>query len=198
MLRTRLTAALASLALALPATAQDTLHIRGTVTAVEGDVVTIDTTADETVEVTMAPDYALVVYTAIAVGDLAEGDYLSIPSTSGAGGEKVALSINVFPEPMRGRGEGENPWDLTADSLMTNATIGSVATAPEGDMVTVTHGDVEEPILVPEGTPITRFAPDPDRRLEAGDQTIVFAQRDGDAIRGGFAGVSADGSLPPV
>ena len=198
MLRRSIAALALTLAATLPAAAQQTAHIRGTVAAVADDVVTIDTVAGETVDVTMAPDYTLMVYTPIPVGELAPGDYLSIPSTTGADGGKVALSINVFPDAMRGRGEGESPWDMEGGSLMTNATIGSVAAAPDGNVVTVTHGDVTEDVTVPADAPVTRFAPGPDRRLAVGDQTIVFAQQDGDTIRGGFAGVTADGSLPPV
>ncbi len=191
---------LAVLALALPfaATAQTTAHIRGTVAAVDGDAVTIDTVDGENVVVSMAQDYALVVYTVIAPADLAEGDFLSIPSIPGPDGRKVALSINVFPEEMRGMGEGTNPWDLTDDSLMTNATIGTVAASDGGNVLTVTHGDETEEIVGPDASPVTRFAPDATRRLVPGDMTIVFAEQVGETIQGGFAGVMADGTLPPV
>lgn len=195
-----LTPALAALALALPvaAAAQTTTHVRGTVAAVEGDTVTIDTTAGETVAVQMAPDYALVVYSAIEPADLAPGDFLSIPSVPGPDGRKIALSVNVFPEAMRGTGEGTQPWDIAEDSLMTNATIGTVEATDGGNTLTVSHGDVTEEIVVPDAAPVTRFAPDPERRLSPGDMTVVFGQVDGDVLRGGFAGVMADDSLPPV
>ncbi len=190
--------ALPTAILPLAAAAQATTHVRGTVASVEGTTVTIDTTGGESVAVEMAPDYALVVYSAIEPADLAAGDFLSIPSVPGADGRKVALSINVFPEAMRGTGEGTQPWDLTEGSLMTNATIGTVAATDGGNTLTVSHGDVTEEIVVPDAAPITRFAPDPERSLVAGDRTIIFAQIDGDVVNGQFAGVMADGSLPPV
>lgn len=194
-----------ALAVSLPAallplavSAQANPHIRGTVASVEGDTVTIDTTAGESVAVEMAPDYTVMVYSAIEPADLAAGDFLSIPSVPDGEGRKIALSINVFPEAMRGTGEGTRPWDLSEDSLMTNATIGTVAANDDGNTLTVTHGDVSEEIVVPEAAPITRFAPDPERRLAVGDMTVVFARAEGDTLQGRLAGVMADGTLPPL
>lgn len=197
MFRTLLPAV--ALAIALPGLAlAQNVHLRGTVDAVDGDAVTMTTTGGETVEITMAADYPLMVYTAIEASELQAGDFLSIPSIPGADGGKTALSINVFPEAMRGAGEGERPWDMTDDSLMTNATIGQVAEVPEGRVLTVTYEGAEEPITVPEAAPITRFAPDPDRRLAPGDLTIVFATLEDGVATGTFAGISADGTLPPL
>lgn len=196
---------LVAFGLALPAamlpptaSAQSSTHVRGTVASVDGPTVTIDTIGGQTVAVEMAPDYALIVYSAIEASDLAAGDFLSIPSVPGADGRKVALSINVFPEAMRGTGEGTQPWDLTEGSLMTNATIGTIAATDGGNTLSVTHGDETEEIVVPEAAPITRFAPDPERRLAPGDMTILFAEAAGDVLNGRFAGVMADGSLPPL
>ena len=196
-LRTLAWTALAFAVLAAPASAQDTVRVRGEVTDVTGDIVTIQDAGGEVVAVPMAPDFLLITYVPIAVADLAEGDFLSIPSLSGPEGGKVAVSINVFPEAMRGVGEGERPWDLGDGSLMTNATIGAVAAAPDGQAVTVTYDGTEEVVSVPDGTPITRIVPT-DRRLETGDRAILLVRVDGPDVTGVFAGVMEDGTLPPV
>lgn len=199
MLRPLLTAlALTLSTLPLTATAQDAIHLRGEVTGVDAQAVTVAATNGETVTVTMVPDYMLVVYSAIDVTDLAPGDFLSIPSMTGADGSKVAVSINVFPEAMRGLGEGVTDWDLGAGSLMTNATIGSVVATPDGNTLAVTYNGIAEDVLVPQGTPITRITPTPDQRLAPGDNAIIFVQIVDETATGGFAGIMADGTLPPV
>ncbi|MGC1261330.1 MAG: hypothetical protein WA873_11790 [Jannaschia helgolandensis] len=190
-----LTAALIAPSIVL---AQQSVRLRGTVDAIDESVVSMTSTSGEAVKVTMTDDYMLVVYRRIAVSDLAPGDFLSIPSVPGADSSKIALSINVFPEDMRGFGEGERPWDMTADSLMTNATIGTVAGSTDGNILTVTYDGVAEQVIVPDATPITRFAPDAERRLQVGDKAIVFSTVDNGTVTGNFAGVSEDGSLPPV
>lgn len=178
--------------------AQQSVRLRGTVDTIDGSIVTMTTITGEAAEVTMADDYTLVVYRGIDASDLGPGDFLSIPSIPGANGSKIALSINVFPEEMRGVGEGERPWDMTADSLMTNATIGTVKGIDEGNVLTVTYDDVEEQVMVPDAAPITRIVPDADRRLEVGDKAIIFSTVEDGKVTGSFAGVSEDGSLPPV
>ena len=189
---------LAILTFATPVFANDTVHIRGTIDAAQGNVVTVQTEDGARYDVEMAEDYTLIVYQDISITDIGMGDFLSIPSVPAPTGEKQAMSINVFPEDMRGTAEGEQAWDLTEDSLMTNATVGEVLNAADGTVLLVAHEGKLEPILVPAGTEVTRFAPVDDRRLEVGDQTVIFAEGDGDKITSGLAGISEDGSLPPV
>lgn len=195
---TRLASFALAVLLAVPtlATAQQNIQLRGTVTAVDGDAVTVETASGETATVTMAADYLLIVYEPIAVTDLEPGDFLSIPALPGADGSTVALSINVFPEEMRGAGEGRSSWDAGEGSTMVNATIGTVTGSTGGNDLTVTYQSEEQVVTVPDGTPITRMVPTPSRRLAPGDQAIVALRGTGDAMRGAFAGVMADGSLP--
>lgn len=179
--------------------AQQSVRLRGTVEAVDGSAITMTTTTGETATATMNDDYSVLVYRTIDVSDLGPGDFLSIPSIPGAEGAKIALSINVFPEAMRGTGEGERPWDMREGSQMTNATIGTVEAASDSNILNVTYEDVSEQVVVPDGTPITRFAPEEGRVLQPGDSAIIFAtSQDDGTLTGAFAGVSVDGTLPPV
>ncbi len=196
-MRTLTAIAAAAIAL-LPglAVAQDTMRVRGTVEAVAGDVVTMRTVEGETADITMADGYALIVYEPITVGELAPGDFLSIPALPGADGSTVALSINVFPEAMRGVGEGRSPWDAGEGSTMVNATIGTITAIDGGNALTVSYLDDAQDVSVPEGTPITRIVPTPERRLVAGDMTVLSVTMDGEIPTGAFAAVMADGTLP--
>lgn len=173
-------------------------RVRGQVTAIDGDIATVQTTAGDSVEVAMAPDFAMMVYTPISIDDVKPGDYLSIPSITSADGAKQALSINVFPAELKGVGEGEHAWDLGEDSKMTNATVGTVASVGADHTIAVTYGGVEETVLVPEATPITSFGPDPDRTLAVGDNAVFFGAETDGKFSAARAGVTADGLIPPV
>ena len=47
----------------------------------------------------------------------------------GADGALSALEVLVFPEAMRGTGEGHSQWDLQPGSTMTNAIVAAMVTA---------------------------------------------------------------------
>jgi hypothetical protein len=173
-------------------------HLRGEVTALADDVATVRTTDGDSVAITLKPDFGLVVYRPIALGDLHPDDYLSIPSIKAPDGRKQAITIGVFPPALHGVGEGESPWDRGPDSRMTNAAFGTLASEGKDHTIVVSWKGRQETIEVPEGTPILAFAPDPARRLAVGDKAFFFVTDDGGKLVSGRAGVMADGSLPPM
>ena len=173
-------------------------HIRGEVTAIAGDVATVQPAAGPPVEITLEPDFGLVVYHRIALQDLKPDDYLSIPSVKAADGGKQAVAISVFPPALNGVGEGESGWDLGPDSLMTNAAFATMAAQGADHSITVTYNGKQEVVEVPEGTPIMAFAPDPDRKLAVGDKAIFSATETDGKLVAGRAGVMEDGSAPPM
>lgn len=191
-----LLAAAALIALPGLASAQDSARLRGTVAEVAGDVVTMRDASGAETAVTMAEGYMLLVYEPIAVTDLRIGDFLSIPAVPGPDGATVALSINVFPEEMRGIGEGRSAWDAGEGSSMVNATIGTVAETAEGEAITVTYEDEAQVVVVPDGTPITRIVPTPERRLAPGDGAVVSVRMTDGGVAGSFAAIMADGTMP--
>lgn len=179
--------------------AHEAARFRGTVEAIDGSVISLTGTDGTTTQITMSEDYFVFVYRPITAAELQPGDFLSIPSITGSDGSKVALSINVFPEAFRGVNEGVNPWDIEDGSLMTNATIGTVDAAADGNILTVTYLGESEEIVVPEASPITRFAPEPGRKLEVGDKAIVLGTQGPDGTaEAGVAGVNADGTMPVI
>lgn len=173
-------------------------HVRGTVTAIEDGVATVDTTAGETVEVDMAPDFTVMVFKAISIDDVKPDDYLSIPSVTAADGGKEALAINVFPEAMKGTAEGVSEWDIAPDSEMTNATVGKLESQGGDHTIVVSYNGEDETVSVPQDTPITTFGPDPSRTLAVGDKAVFFGKEEGGRYSAGRAAVAQDGSLPPI
>src|SRR5262245_64566866 len=70
-----------------------------------------------------------------------------------ADGSQSALEVHIFPEAMRGTGEGHYPWDLQPQSTMTNANVEKVVTAVDGQTLTLKYKDGEKKIFVPANTP---------------------------------------------
>ncbi len=180
------------------ALAADDPHIRGKVTSVNGDVVTIETAAEQAVEVSMAKDYTLFVYTSLSFEDLKTDNYIGVPSVPAPGGGKRALAVVVFPDAMKGFNEGDGDWDLVPGSRMTNASLAKLEGTASDRKITVSYKGDTETIEVPENAPVVTFAPDKERRLVVGDNAILFAKVEGDKLSAGLAGISKDGTLPPI
>src|SRR6185312_14795694 len=100
------------------------------------------------------------------------GAFVGIASLKGE-----ALEVLVFPEAARGSGEGHYPWDLQPESMMTNATVATVAAAPEGQTLTLSYKDGSQTIKVKPGTPIVTFAPGDRADAKVGAKVFLGATK---------------------
>jgi hypothetical protein len=181
------------------AQADNTVRVRGTVTAIDADSIAIQSTSGQSTTVKLQPTYNVIEYRPIALGDIKPNAYLAIASQPQADGSLRAISVVVFPESMRGLNEGTKGWDLTPGSRMTNATTGNIATTPDGRELTLTFKGETQKIAVPERAPVTTFAPTDKAKLKVGSRAVVFGVRGADgSVTGGLVGISLDGSLPPI
>lgn len=89
-------------------------HIRGTIKSVLGHTLTIESYGGhETTEVTLtsATKYAWLVPSSLA--QLKKGDFIGTAAL-GPKGKMTSQEVVIFPESMRGTGEGHYPWHMPA------------------------------------------------------------------------------------
>ena len=109
-----------------------------------------------------------------------------------------ALEIQVFPESMRGVGEGHRAYDLGPDSSMTNGTVGNLKVA-EGRTLTLTYKGGAQTIYVPENAPVITYEKASRSDLTAGAHVIVTIVRNADdSLTATRIGVGKDGLVPPM
>jgi hypothetical protein len=117
----------------------------------------------------------------------------------GADGSLDALEVLVFPEAARGTGEGHYPWDLKPDSMMTNATVATVAKTPDGQTLTLKYKDGTQTIKVKPGTPIVTFVPGDKADAKVGAKVFLGATKAADgSLTAGRVLVGKDGTTPPM
>jgi len=191
----------AVLAVTATASAQTTpTRIRGAITAMDGNVVTIATREGSTVKVTMADNWSVLLVAPIGMADIKENSYVGVASLKAPDGKHTALEVLVFPEAMRGAGEGHYPWDLAPESMMTNATVATVAASDGGQTLTLKYkGDGSQTINVRPGTPIVTFESGQRSDAKPGAKIFMGAQK---AADGSFTAmriaVGKDGMQPPM
>lgn len=191
------TVALLSLAV-LPATAQTVQRVRGTVKALEGNVLVVDTREGDVARITLAPNYAVAAVVPATLADAKPGTYIGTAAV-GPKDKLRAVEVLIFPEAMKGSGEGHYPWDLMPESTMTNATIESEVTGSDGRELTVVAKGEKLKVMVPPGVPIVTFEPGTPAMLVPGAKVFIGAQKAADGtLSAARVNAGKDGLTPPM
>ena len=197
MRRTILAAALLSSAI-LPATAQTVQRIRGTVKALDGNTLVVDTREGETARITLAPNYTVGAVIPATMADAKPGTFIGAAAT-GPKDHLRAAEVLIFPEALRGSGEGHYPWDLVPESTMTNATIESEVAGSDGNQLTVVAKGEKLNMTVPPGIPIVTFEPGSPAMLTPGTKVFIGAQKAPDGtLTAARVNAGKDGLTPPM
>jgi hypothetical protein len=192
-------AAIAFIAAASAMAQSPVTRLRGSIAANDGKTVTIATREGTQVPVKLADNYAVMLVSPVSLADIKENSFVGIASMKDPNGGLNALEVLVFPEAARGTGEGHYPWDLQPESMMTNATVATVATAPDGQTLTVKYKDGTQTIKVKPGTPIVTFAPGDKADAKVGAKVFLGATKDADgSFTAGRLLVGKDGLTPPM
>ena len=193
------TAALALLcSIALAQAPAPTQRLRGTVKSFDGTTLVLAERSGETITLVLAENFSVNEVVPIEPAAIKLGSFVGTAAATGADGTLRALEVLVFPDALRGTGEGHSPWDLQPGSTMTNATVAELAATPQGRILTLRYKDGEKTIVVPDNVPIVTFKPGDKSLLVTGAKVVVFAQaRDGKptALR---ALAGRDGFAPPM
>jgi hypothetical protein len=148
-----LIAASCTIASAQPA---PTVRVRGTIEKVDGNALTLKTSAGEE-KLTLTANATIVAVVKASMADIKENTFLGSAAMPQPDGTQKALEVHIFPEAMRGTGEGHRPF-TTPGSTMTNGTAaGATVTGVDGAAIKVKYKDGEKVIVVPPNVPIVRY-----------------------------------------
>jgi hypothetical protein len=170
-----LVSGLVSLALSsgLAVAQQTPVRVRGAVEAIDGSHLTIKSRDGADVRVHLADKVRITVLVKATLEDVKPDSYIGIVSVPESDGMQHTKSIHIFPEAMRGTGEGQRPWDTGPMSLMTNGSVRTKVSAKDGQLLTIKAKDEEKKIVVDEGTPIVAFTTGTMDDLKVGAQVII-------------------------
>jgi hypothetical protein len=180
-------------------------HVRGTVQSVDAEVLTVATPAGS-VRVQMAPSTPVATVVHSDRAHITDGSFLGITSVTDADGSQRAVEVHVFPEAMRGTGEGSYGWDwpgVSQGSKMTNGTAvaskmtndtvssskmtnGTVRTQAGGSSLAVQYkngasGD-SQTITIPRGIPVVAIEPGQSGDLQPGVHVFIVVARNSEGV----------------
>jgi hypothetical protein len=154
---------------------EQSVRVRGTIDRLEGDLYVIKTRAGAEVKVKLPDNVMVVALTKASLADIKQGSYVGIAGMPQPDGSQRALEVHIFPEPMRGTGDGHRGWDLQPSSTMTNGNVEQTAASSEGKVLTLKYKDGEKKIAVPADTPIVVYVAGEKSELKPGASIFISA-----------------------
>jgi hypothetical protein len=183
-----------------PAQPQGTAtRVRGTVEKLDGHMLTVKSREGQSVMITLADNVGVAYPVKKSIADIKPKDFVASTGIRGTDGKIHAIEVRIFPESLRGVGEGQYPWDLKPDSIMTNATVGTISQSPQGNTVKVSYKGTESEYTIDPTTPIYGIATGDTSLLVPGTAVFVIALKQDDGkMTSARLYAEKDGVKPPM
>ena len=164
---------LAVIVAASAALAQATVRVRGTIEKVDGPTLTVKSREGADVTVKLADNAAVVAVVKASLADIKPGSFVGVTALPEGEGGWRAVEVHIFPDSMRGTGEGDRSHDLMPKSTMTNATVDETVKAVDGQVLTLKYKGGEKKIVVTADTVIVSYTPGDRSELKPGAKIFV-------------------------
>ena len=193
----QLTLLFAVFAFASTAAQAQATRIRGQITGVKGDILSVKTREGKDVQIKLSEQTAIAASKALKLEDLKSGDYVGTTTEKRADGALVAVEVHILPKTAK---PGHTSWDLKPGSMMTNGNIagGSVVKSAGGQELKIDYEGGSQTVVVPPGTAIVTSVPADRSYLKPGEYIFTTATAGPDGVlTTQRIQVSHDGVRPP-
>jgi hypothetical protein len=191
---------LALICAASSASAQETVRIRGTIESVEGPVYVVKNRDGAEMKLTVSDPGLYVAIVKSTMADIKPGMFVGSTGMTQPDGSQKAIEVHIFPESMRGTGEGHYDWDLKPNTKMTNANIEQTVAGVDGPLLSVKYKDGEKKLQVTPETVVVTYVIGSKDDLKPGTKVFVAAgkkQADG-SVQTPRITYGKDGLTPPM
>jgi len=163
--------------LGLPAASQQNeLRIRATIAKIDDNLLVFKGKAAGISSVSLDSETAVFITQPSSLSAIKAGDYIASAAVKGVDGKLRSKELRIFPEALRGIGEGQRPMNAP-DTLMTNASVSEVVAAPEGQVVKVKYKDGTAELIVGPQVPITAVVAADASVLKPGKMVFILTDK---------------------
>jgi hypothetical protein len=174
------------------------VKIAGIVAAVTGDEVDVTGAGGSKTPVFLGDKTFVAQTAAISIDDIKPGSFVGTAANPGQGDKLKGIELHVFPDSMRGAGEGFQPWDDGPKSSMTNGTLSKVVGTTD-KTITVTYKGGQKTVTIGAGTPVVALLPADKAAIVVGAHIVVRGAKDASGkLTAGFITVGRGDSVPPI
>jgi hypothetical protein len=194
----RIAVLFSALAVAGGVDAQAPARVRGTVTGLDGSVMSVKSREGQDLKIELAPNTTFGYMKRMSLADIKQGTPLGTSAVRGSDGKLVARELHLFDPARPIPNEGHRPWDLEPGSTMTNAMVTTMVTAANGPELTLSYKGGEQRVIVPADIPIVMSVQGDRSLIVPGAYAFiaVAAGADGKLVATRVQ-VSKDGVRPP-
>jgi hypothetical protein len=166
----------------------------------DGDMYVIKTRSGDTVKVGLTDKPLFVAMVKASMADIKPGMFVGSTAMPTADGSLQAVEVHIFPEAMRGTGEGHRPWDLKPTSTMTNANVETAVTGANSQTLTVKYKGGEKTLVITPETVVVTYAPGDKAEVKPGTGIFITTAEkkpDGTLVTPRIT-YGKDGLIPPM
>ena len=163
--------------IALPASAQEIVRIRGTIERIEGPVYVIKNREGAELKLTLTDNPLFVAISPSSMADIKPGMFVGSAGMMQPDGTQKAIEVHIFPESMRGTGEGHYDWDLKPQSKMTNGNVEQTVSGVDGPVLSVKYKDGEKKLVVTPETVVVTYVPGNKDEVKPGTKVFVCCKK---------------------
>jgi len=193
-----LIAAVSAAALA-QAPANPPVRVRGTIEKLDGRNLAVKARDGQSVSIRLADSFVVIGVQKASIADIGSGKFIGTTTVGEREGALIAMEVHIFPENMRGTGEGHYDWDSRPNSKMTNANVANVVNMASDRVMTVQYKGGEKKILVTDTTVVVSYVPVDKGEIKAGVPVFIVAQRQPDgSLSAARVNVGLNGQVPPM
>ena len=184
------------------------MNVRGTITRVDGDTLEVNERDGKSAKVRLVDDAKIASVAKASLSDIKPGSYIGTAATPKTDGTLQAIEIHIFPESMRGTGEGNRAWDLVPKSSMTNGTVAqrpnkrgeNKVSKIEGNSLTVEYSGGTRVVVATPSTQVVTLVPGDRSELKPNASVFIpGAKKEADgALQADRITVGKDGMAPPM
>jgi hypothetical protein len=175
------------------------VRIRGTIERLDGATYMVKARDGAELKLTLADNAQIAGVIKASLADVRPNSFVGVTAMPQPDGSLNAVEVHIFPESMRGTGEGHYPWDLQPQSTMTNANVEQVVSAVDGRTLTLKYKDGEKKITVPANAPFVTYVPGDKSDIKPGAKVFIVAVKQADGTLQGRAWrMGRDGVTPPM
>ena len=171
------------------------VRLRGMITAVQADTLSVKSRAGEDLNLHLPDKVAVSVAKAIRFEDIKQGDYIGATTLKQPDGSMIAVEVHYLPKTAP---QGQRLWDLQPGSTMTNAIVSATVTSAGNRELMLQFKGGSQKIIVPESAALVRAVRGTRADLKPGEYVFAIVQKraDGKLIAPRIQG-SKDGVRPP-